>query len=634
MTTFLRSGRRFVGGAAIACLLAAGLQLTGGAQAPLPTEAEARAFIAKVEETLTALAIRDSRADWVQSTYITPDTEVLAAEASEAMIGATTAFAKEAARFRDAKLPPELRRKISLLRLLMPVPSPADRAELAELTRIATSLESDYGKGRYCPDGAATDGGGTSAGAEGSSGGGQETPGAGECLDITAIERLMAESRDPARLQDLWVGWRTISPPMRQRYTRFVELSNKGARELGFDDTGAMWRAKYDMPPDEFVAEVERLWAQVQPLYQSLHAYVRRRLSEHYGEALVPRNGLIPAHLLGNPWAQEWGNIYPLVAPEGADRGFDLSERLRATGVDARRMVRMGEGFFTSLGFGALPATFWERSLFTKPADREVVCHASAWSIDMRDDVRLKMCIQIRDDDFVTVHHELGHTYYQLAYKDQPLLFKDSANEAFHEAIGDTIALSVTPAYLKQAGLLEQVPPESSDIGVLLDEALDKVAFLPFGLLIDQWRWRVFSGEIRPEDYNRAWWELRGRYQGVGAPVTRTEEHFDPGAKYHVPANYSYTRYFIARLLQFQFHRALCQAAGQQGPLHRCSIYGSREAGERLRRTLEMGQSRPWPEAMEALTGQRQMDAGAMVEYFAPLKRWLDEQNKGERLGW
>ena len=634
MTSLSSVHRRVLGGLLAACLCAAGLQLTGDAQgAAAPSVEEARAFIEKVERTLKELAIKDSRADWVQSTYITIDSQALAAEASEAYIGATTAFAKEAARFRDVELPPDLARKITLLRLSMSMPAPADPAELAELTRIATSLEGDYGKGEYCPDRAATGTAGTSPRPAGSDAAGTSAADP-ECLDITAIERIMAESRDPAKLQELWVGWRRISPPMRQRYTRFVELSNQGARELGFQDTGAMWRSKYDMPPDEFVAELDRLWAQVQPLYQSLHAYVRRRLSEHYGEAIVPRHGLIPAHLLGNPWAQEWGNIYPLVAPKAADRGFDLTERLRAKNLDARGMVRMGEAFFTSLDFPSLPQTFWERSLFTKPADRDVVCHASAWSIDMQDDVRLKMCIQIRDDDFVTIHHELGHNYYQMAYRNQPYLFQDSANEAFHEAIGDTIALSVTPAYLKKVGLLDQVPPESSDIGVLLDEALDKVAFLPFGLLIDQWRWRVFSGGIEPEDYNKAWWELRNRYQGVGAPVTRTEEHFDPGAKYHVPANYSYTRYFLARIQQFQFHRALCQAAGQTGPLHRCSIYGSREAGERLRRTLEMGQSRPWPEAMEALTGQREMDASAIADYFAPLKQWLDEQNKGERVGW
>jgi peptidyl-dipeptidase A len=597
------------------CVLFPAVILSGQApvSSPPPTVDAARAFIARAEETLNSLGVRASRADWVQSTYITSDTQVIASETREAQVRAATQFAKEAGRFRDVQLPADLARKLMLLRLQLTMPAPADPAELAELTRIATSLEADYGKGTYCRPG---------------------KDGTEECLDITAIERIMAESRDPKELADLWIGWRRIAPPMRARYTRFVDLTNKGARELGFDNTGALWRSNYDMPPEAFSAELERLWQQVRPFYVSLHAYVRRRLTERYGPAVVPPNGPIPAHLLGNPWAQEWGNIYDLVAPAGEARGPDLTERLRAQKMEARAIVRAGEGFFTSLGFAPLPATFWDRSLFTKPADRDVVCHASAWSIDNREDVRLKMCIQINQDDFNTVHHELGHTFYQLAYRQQPFLFMNSANDAFHEAVGDTIALSVTPAYLQQIGLVDAATPATDDIGLLLRQALDKIAFLPFGLLIDQWRWRVFSGDIPPEHYNASWWDLRRRYQGVDAPVARSEQDFDPGAKYHVPANYPYTRYFLARILQFQFHRALCQAAGQTGPLHRCSIYGSRAAGERLQRTLAMGASRPWPDALEALTGGRQMDATAIVDYFAPLKTWLDEQNKGHAVGW
>ena len=598
------------------CALAAGVIVLGQAapasNAP-PTVEAARAFIARAEETLNTLGVRASRADWVQSTYITADTQAIASETRQAQLAAATQFAKEAGRFRGLQLPPDLERKLTLLRLQLTMPAPADPGELAELTRIATSLEADYGKGTYCRSG---------------------KDGTQECLDITAIERIMAESRDPRELADLWTGWRRIAPPMRARYTRFVDLTNKGARELGFENTGALWRSNYDMPPDAFSAEVERLWQQVRPFYVSLHAYVRRRLSERYGAAVVSPNGPIPAHLLGNPWAQEWGNIYDLVAPPGETSGADLTGRLRAHKVDARAIVRTGEAFFKSLGFAPLPATFWDRSLFTKPADRDVVCHASAWSIDNRDDVRLKMCIQVNQDDFNTVHHELGHTYYQLAYRQQPFLFMNSANDAFHEAIGDTVALSITPAYLQQIGLAEAGTPAADDTGLLLRQALDKIAFLPFGLLIDQWRWRVFSGDITPEHYNASWWDLRRRYQGVDAPVARSEQDFDPGAKYHVPANYPYTRYFLARILQFQFHRALCEAAGQAGPLHRCSIYGSTAAGERLRRMLAMGASRPWPEALEALTGARQMDATAIVDYFAPLKQWLDEQNRGHAVGW
>jgi peptidyl-dipeptidase A len=388
------------------------------------------------------------------------------------------------------------------------------------------------------------------------------------------------------------------------------------------------------MPPEDFSRELARLWAQVRPLYLSLHAYVRAKLAERYGPELVPPDGAIPAHLLGNMWAQSWGNIYPLVAPAQADAGYDLGALLEAKRVDARGMVRYGERFFTSLGFPPLPATFWERSLFVKPRDRDVVCHASAWDVDNDQDLRIKMCIETTAEDFVTVHHELGHNFYQRAYRKQPYLFRNGANDGFHEAIGDAIALSVTPGYLHEIGLLAEAPPPGQgEIALLLRRALGKVAFLPFGLLIDEWRFKVFSGEVQPDGYNAAWWKLKREYQGVAPPVPRSEADFDPGAKYHVPANVPYTRYFLADILQFQFHRGLCRAAGYTGPLSRCSIYGNKAAGERFARMLEMGQSRPWPEALEALTGERTMDAGALLEYFAPLQKWLDEQNRGKKVG-
>jgi peptidyl-dipeptidase A len=574
-----------------------------------PTVAEAQAFMGQVEKRLNDLAVKSNRASWVQSNFITDDTEALSADANEKLIAATTELVEAAKRFDGLKLPPDLARKFKLLRLSLTLPAPRDPAEREELTKIAASLEAAYGKGKYCPKGK-------------------------ECLDITAIERVMATSRDPNELLDLWVGWRNISPPMRGPYVRFVNLSNKGAREMGFSNVGALWRSNYDMPPDEFIQEVERLWQQVRPLYESLHAYVRARLAQKYGTKLVPPDGMIPAHLLGNPWAQDWGNVYELVAPPDAAPRYDLTALLKQKDLDALEMTRYGERFFTSLGFAPLPQSFWESSLFTKPRDREVVCHASAWDIDNKEDLRLKMCIQVRDEDFTTIHHELGHNVYQRAYNQQPFLFESGANDGFHEAVGDTIALSITPEYLNKVGLLPQVPAAGGDTEYLLKMALEKVAFLPFGLLIDQWRWKVFSGEVTPETYNQAWWELRNKYQGVTAPVARSEANFDPGAKYHVPANVPYTRYFLAHILQFQFHRALCRAAGQTGPLHRCSIYQNKAAGEKLARMLEMGQSRPWPDALEAITGERQMDAGALLEYFAPLKQWLDQQNKGQKTGW
>jgi peptidyl-dipeptidase A len=607
---------KFTGLSLTAVLLlasAAFSQSTPKASRAPATVAEAEAFMKDAEAQLQEVSIRGNRAGWVQENFITDDTEVISAQAQEKAIALTTELALKAKRYEGLKLPPALARKFMLLKLSLVAPAPNNDKDRAELTRIAASLDADYGKGKYCKPG---------------------PDGKQKCLTLNDLERTLAGSTNPDELLDAWVGWHKISPPMRQRYQRFVQLSNAGARELGFKDTGAMWRANYDMTPEQFSAELERLWRQVEPLYVSLHAYVRKQLIKKYGKIADRPDGLIPAHLLGNMWAQEWGNIYPLVAPDNSGQGYDLTQLLKDHNVDELGMVHYGINFFSSLGFEPPPQTFWDRSLFIKPRDRDVVCHASAWDIDNNQDVRLKMCIEIRDEDFVTIHHELGHNYYQRAYSSQPPLFQDSANDGFHEAVGDTIALSVTPEYLKEVGLLAQVPPESADTGYLLKMALDKVAFLPFGLLIDQWRWKVFSGEITPEQYNKMWWELKRKYQGVAPPVERSEADFDPGAKYHVASNTPYTRYFLARILQFQFHRALCQTAGFQGPLHRCSVYKNRPAGERLNKMLSMGKSQPWPDALEAISGQRQMDATAILDYFAPLKKWLDQQNQGEKLGW
>ena len=578
-----------------------------------PTLAEAEAFMKKAEVQIDDLTVRASRAQWVQENFITDDTETMAAQAQERLTALVTQLALDARRFDKLKKPPELERKFKLLRLSLVAPAPNNDAERKELTEIASWLDGTYGKGKYCKP---------------------QSDNTQKCLSLNDLSRILATSTNPDELLDAWIGWHKISVPMRQKYARFVQLSNAGAKELGFKDTGAMWRSNYDMTPDEFSAEMERLWRQVEPLYISLHAYVRKQLIKKYGKIADRPDGLIPSQLLGNMWAQEWGNIYPVVAPADSNQGYDLTELLKSHKVNELDMVHYGENFFKSLGFDPLPQTFWERSLFIKPKDRDVVCHASAWDIDNKDDLRLKMCIEIKDEDFVTIHHELGHNFYQRAYKTQPPLFEDSANDGFHEAVGDTIALSVTPEYLKEVGLLANVPPESADTGYLLKMALDKIAFLPFGLLIDKWRWKVFSGEITPEQYNKAWWDLKAKYQGVAPPVERSEADFDPGAKYHIASNTPYARYFLARILQFQFHRALCEAAGEKGPLHRCSIYKSKAAGERLNKMLSMGKSKPWPDALEAISGQRQMDATAILDYFAPLKKWLDEQNKGEKLGW
>jgi peptidyl-dipeptidase A len=591
------------------CLACLALAAVAFAADPKPTAEEARKFINEVEQKLLVLGTDAQRADWIKSTYITDDTEAVAALLDEKAVAANVEYAKKSTRFDGLKLDPVTERKIKLLKLSLTIATPSDPKESEELMRIAAAMEGTYGKGKYCPNGPES------------------------CKSLEQLENILAESRDPKALREAWIGWHAISRPIRKDFIRYVELANKGARQLGFKDNGAMWRSHYDMAPDDFARELDRLWDQVKPLYLSLHAYVRSRLHEKYGD-IVPASGPIPAHLLGNMWAQDWSHIYPLVSPPNDKPTYDLTALLKKKNTDWKQMVKYGEGFFTSLGFAPLPATFWERSQFLRPRDRDVVCHASAWNVDSVDDLRLKMCIQINGEDFLTIHHELGHNFYQRAYNQQPPSFRDSANDGFHEAIGDTIALSVTPEYLVKLGLLDKAPDASGDIGLLLEKALEKIAFLPFGLVIDQWRWKVFSGEITPEKYNQMWWELRQKYQGIAPPVERSEADFDPAAKYHVAANVPYMRYFLADILQFQFHRALSQTAGCTGPLNRCSIYGNKAAGTKLNSMLEMGSSRPWQEALEKIAGTRQMDATAIRDYFAPLQKWLDEQNRGKPVGW
>ena len=584
----------------------------GGAM-PAPTADEAQKFVAEANATLLKLSVEQQQAEWVAENFITDDTEAIGARANQALIDASARYAKEAVRFDKVDAAPDVRRQLTLLKVALVLASPSDPKQAEEMTKIVSSMTGEYGKGKWCADANKPE----------------------SCLDVAGVTDVMANSRDPKRLREVWEGWQTIAVPMKKEYARFVDLSNAGAKEVSFADTGAMWRGKYDMAPDDFTKELDRLWEQVKPLYLSLHSYVRMKLHEKYGDA-VPAEGPIPAYMLGNIWSQDWSNIYPLVAPAGSDAGYSLTDILKQRKMSAVDMVKVGEKFYTSLGFAPLPDTFWKRSLIVKPQDRDVVCHASAWDVDAVNDLRIKMCITPTEEDFNTIHHELGHNFYQRAYNTLPPLFRDSANDGFHEAIGDTIALSVTPEYLVKIGLLAKAPDASHDTGLLMKRALEKIAFLPFGLLVDQWRWEVFSGQVKPDQYNKAWWDLRTKYQGIAAPSPRGEEFFDAGSKYHVAAVVPYTRYFLAAILQFQFHRALAKEAGCTLPLHRCSIYDSAAAGKKLNAMLSMGLSKPWPDALEALTGSRQMDATAIIDYFAPLKKYMDDElaKKGAKIGW
>ena len=578
-----------------------------------PTADDAENFVASTEKKMFDFSIDAGRIYWINSTYINDDTDALAAKVGAEGTTMSVKAAIDSAQFKDVQgIDPVTRRKLDMLRGGIVLPAPAVPGAATELNEIATKLNSAYGKGKGSLN--------------------------GEEINGSDIEAAMGTNRNPAELSEMWESWHSnVGSPMKDDYARMVEIANEGAQDLGFADVGAMWRSGYDMPADDFAKLTDKLWSQVKPLYDELHCYTREKLNEEYGDEVQPASGPIRADLLGNMWAQEWGNIYDIVAPEGAgDIGFDTTELLKAKDYDAIKMVKAGEGFFSSLGFEPLPETFWQRSQFTKPADREVVCHASAWDIDNKDDIRIKMCIKVNGDDFTTIHHELGHNYYQRAYKDQSYLHLNGANDGFHEAIGDMVALSITPEYLVQVGLLDEskVPTADKDIGLLLRQAMDKVAFLPFGLLVDKWRWGVFKGDIKPGGYTPAWHALKLQYQGITPPVDRPADAFDPGAKYHIPGNTPYSRYFLARILQFQFYKAACDEAGWEGPLHRCSFYGNKQVGAKLNAMLELGASKPWPDALEAFTGTREMDGTAMISYFAPLMDWLKKENAGKSCGW
>ncbi|UYY77887.1 M2 family metallopeptidase [Sphingomonas sp. R1] len=611
----IRTGLSLVALAAMLAAPAHSQQSSPAAAAPTaaPTAADAAAFLTRAQEEMAAFRLTSSRVAWINATYITDDTDALAADYGAKDTEMAVRFALDAARLQKAPgLTPEQQRQLTMLRAALVLPAPTTPGAAQQLSDISTRLGSFYAKGK-----------GTRA---------------GKPINGSDIEAAMGDSRDPGELKEMWVSWHdNVGAPMRPDYTKLVGIANQGAKELGFADTGALWRSGYDMPPAEFAAMTDKLWNEVKPLYVALHTYVRRKLNEKYGDAVQAKTGPIRADLLGNMWAQEWGNIYDVVAPKGAgDLGYDVGDLLKAKNYDWKKMVQTGEGFYSSLGFAPLPGTFWERSLFLKPADREVLCHASAWDIDEKDDIRIKMCIKVNSDDFVTIHHELGHNYYQRAYKAQPTLYRNGANDGFHEAIGDFVALSITPEYLVQIGLLDraQVPSADKDIGLLLRQAMDKVAFLPFGLLVDKYRWQIFDGTIPANQYEAGWNKLRLQYQGIVPPVARDETKFDAGGKYHVAGSVPYTRYFLARLLQFQFYKAACDQSGWKGPLHRCSFYGNKEVGARLNKMLEMGASKPWPDALQTFTGSREISGNAMMEYFAPLKTWLDAQNKGQPQGW
>ena len=568
-------------------------------------------FVARTNAELADLLLEVNAAQWTQATYITADTQLMSAKAYERYLAFFGRTVEDAKKFEGQPMSAASKRSIELLKLGVSAPAPDDPAKRAELATLLAGMEAKYGTAKYCK------------------------PGEKECRDEVQLKTVLERSRDYDELLDAWKGWHDQARSLRGDYARFTELANEGARTLGYADLGAMWRSNYDMPADDFTKEAARLYRQVEPLYKDLQCYARTKLARKYGDDKVPAGKPIPAHLFGNMWAQQWDSAYELFEPYPGVTDLDVDSALVKQNYDAVKMTRSAEDFYKSIAFPALPDKFWERSMLTQPRDRNVQCHASAWEMNGKDDVRIKMCIRPTNEELSTIYHELGHVYYYLWYRDQPTIFKNGAHDGFHEAVGDTVTLSMTPAYLAQVGLVpESKSSREAVINRQMKMALEKIAFLPFGKMIDEWRWQVFSGQVTPANYNSAWWALREKYQGIRPPVERTEADFDPGAKYHIPGNTPYTRYFLSFILQFQFQKALCDAAGFKGPLSGCSIYGNEEAGRRFGAMLAKGQSQPWQDTLYELTGTRQMDASAILEYFQPLQGWLKQQNKGQACGW
>ncbi|MGE5180957.1 MAG: M2 family metallopeptidase [Acidobacteriota bacterium] len=586
--------------------------------------AEAKQFVADAQAPLRQLLVDASVASWTNETDITKEHEDGAAKANEALSVGMTKMVKDARKFEAAAdlLDPDTRRQLYIMKTEAP-PSPDDPAKATELAKLGTEMDSLYGKGVCKPD--------------------PKDKTKQKCTIVDDYSKVLETSKNPRQLLEAWKTWHdTIGHEERDDFVKFVALANEGARGIGFKDISDQWKSGYDMPPEAFEADVDRVWGQVKPLYDQLHCYARRQLNKKYGDKVVPKTGPIPSQVLGNMWAQSWDYVYPELEPYKGVAAIDVTPTLQKKYPakpdplkSAKEMVKIGENFYTSIGFDPLPPTFWERSQFIKPPDKVVVCHASAWDVTFSDDLRIKMCIQPKQEDLWTIHHELGHDFYFQHYYTLPILYQNGANDGFHEAIGDTIQLSMTPDYLKQIGLLDKVVKnDKATINAQMKVALTKIAFLPFGLMVDKWRWDVFSGKVTPDQYNQHWWDLKLKYQGVVPPVPRSATDFDPGAKYHVAANVPYMRYFLAAVYQFQFQRALCKKAGFTGPLHECSIFGNKAAGDAYGKMLALGASRPWQDALFELTGERDLDASAILEYFAPLQKWLEEQNKGQQCGW
>ncbi|CAG2052908.1 unnamed protein product [Timema podura] len=569
---------------------------------------EAQQFLREYEREAAEMCFRVKQSQWNFSTNITDANKrrMLEEQALESKLDRLSW--RRATSFTWTRLPDsQTRRQLNILVTQTRAGLPDN--EFNELQQVISEMKDIYSRARVCPYHNRMN----------------------NYCDLALepdLTRALAHTRDYEEQLHLWKAWRdSVGPPIRS-----------------FRDAGQQERSLYE--DEEFESHIDEVWATVAPLYRQLHTYVRRRLIQQYGSQRVRPDGPIPAHLLGNMWAQNWKNLADIVLPYPGKQSVDVTPEMLRQGYTPLRMFQLAEEFYTSMGMNPMPPEFWHHSMLEKPLGRDVVCRASAWDFCNHNDYRIKQCTEVTMEDLQTIHHEMAHIQYYLQYANQPLLFRDGANPGFHEAVGAMIELSViTPRHLQRIGLLNNITDEygemtntnETNINFLLTMALDKVAYLPFAYVVDQWRWRLFSEEWKVEEMNSRWWDLRMRHQGIIPPIPRSENDFDPAAKYHVVADMPYIRYFVSLILQFQLHESLCQAAGHFGPLHTCDIYRSREAGRLLSEILSMGSSRSWSEIIHVMTKGRtdKLDSRPLLEYFQPLAMWLSVQNRDEKIvGW
>uniref|UniRef100_T1PCB8 Angiotensin-converting enzyme n=1 Tax=Musca domestica TaxID=7370 RepID=T1PCB8_MUSDO len=599
--------------------LVAGLAIC---HAAVKEEIIATEYLANINKELAKHTNVETEASWAYASNITDENERKRNEISAENAKFMKEVAKDIQKFNWRSYgSADVRRQFKILSKTGYSALPEE--DYAELLDVLSSMESNFAKVRVCDYKN------------------------GEKCDLSLdpeVEEIITKSRDPEELKHYWVQfYDKAGTPTRKSFERYIELNTKSAKLNNFTDGAEVWLDEYE--DDTFEQQLEAIFEDIKPLYEQIHGYVRHRLNQFYGDEVVSKTGPLPMHLLGNMWAQQWSSIADIVSPFPNKPLVDVSDEMVAQGYTPLKMFEMGDGFFQSMGLKKLPQDFWDKSILEKPSDgRDLVCHASAWDFYLVDDVRIKQCTRVTQDQFFTVHHELGHIQYFLQYQHQPFVYRTGANPGFHEAVGDVLSLSVsTPKHLERVGLLKNyVSDEEARINQLFLTALDKIVFLPFAFTMDKYRWALFRGQVEKSDWNCAFWKLREEYSGIEPPVVRTEHDFDAPAKYHVSADVEYLRYLVSFIIQFQFYKSACITAGEYVPgnpaypLDNCDIYGSKEAGKLFENMLSLGASKPWPDALEAFNGERTMTGKAIAEYFEPLRVWLEAENLKNNvpIGW